>query len=217
MKLLSGILLLFISFCAPESFGHTLPISYLTVVSDRDYIHLELTLNPFELSFISEFDENKDRLLDSAELQVADKVLAQRILQHIKLKADGREIPNELSGFSESPGDHHVTLRAHYRCGSSATVAVESDLTSITSASHLMEVTFFKGGARQLARLDSQTKNALFTVETKHSETPVPTGQAQASTGFVVVLLLGAIPSIAVFITLLLFAPKQLREQPAEH
>ena len=28
--------------------AHTLPISYLSVVPDADYLHLELLLNPFE-------------------------------------------------------------------------------------------------------------------------------------------------------------------------
>ena len=44
--------------------AHTLPISTLTLVPDENYLHLELILNPFELTFFSELDANHDGRFD---------------------------------------------------------------------------------------------------------------------------------------------------------
>ena len=59
--------------------AHTLPISYLHFIPDADYLHLELVFNPFELTFMSEVDENKDGELSPAELQAHGQMVADRL------------------------------------------------------------------------------------------------------------------------------------------
>ena len=54
--------------------AHTLPVSYLRLVPEADYLHLELVFNPFELSFVAEVDDNKDNELDPGELQAHGQV-----------------------------------------------------------------------------------------------------------------------------------------------
>jgi hypothetical protein len=198
--------------------AHTLPISYLTIVPSGNYLHVELTLNPFELSFLSEFDGNKNNVLDMRELAAADRILSERILQHITIKADGQLLRAETAGVSGEPDSHHFTLRAHYLLADPhAALSIESDLTAITSASHLTEVTFGRDDQRQLARLDSQTTTATFGAEHRiHEATPPPTGNP-TSTAFSVMLLLGAVPMIGGFIALLMFASKHLRQETVQH
>src|SRR5690606_13485907 len=96
-----GILFFFFAgMCAIHCPAHTLPISYLTLVKDKNYLHAELTLNPFELDFMSEIDANQDNVLDSAVLRDSDKLLSKRIFQHIKIRADGKFLSAETAGIS---------------------------------------------------------------------------------------------------------------------
>ena len=49
--------------------AHTLPVSCLRLVPEADYLHLELAFNLFELSFVTEVDDNKGNELDPGELE----------------------------------------------------------------------------------------------------------------------------------------------------
>jgi hypothetical protein len=208
------LVLLFAGFFSVNSSAHTLPVSYLTIVQDKNYLHAELTLNPFELNFISEFDANKNRLLDPSELQASDKLLSERILQHIKIKLDNELLSAETVGISGEPAGHHFTLRAHFPVtNAQAALSIESDLAGITSASHLTEVTFLKGEERQLARLDSQKQLATFGSEIKQVETttPVKLIRNDSSTpGFLIILPLTILPTVLGLFLLLKFT-KNLR------
>ena len=65
-----------LAFFARPGAAHTLPISYLRLVPEADYLHLELIFNPFELALMSEVDDNKDAELDLGELARHGQVVA---------------------------------------------------------------------------------------------------------------------------------------------
>ena len=144
---------------------HTLPVSYLRLVPEADYLHLELVFNPFELSFVAEVDANKDNELDPGELQAHGQVVAERIVGALKVSAGGREVRAETAGMDPNLSGHHVRLRAHYPVDARRqALTVESDLGSLMSASHLTQVTYANGeGAQpQLAQLDFQSRKVTF-------------------------------------------------------
>jgi len=143
--------------------AHTLPISYLYIVTDVDYVHLELSFNPFELANFSDIDTNKNSRLDPAEVASQGDKISRLLLNHLALSVDGKKIVAETAGISPDADSHHATLRVHYRVkAQGATVAVESNLQKVTSSSHLTQVNFLSGGERQLAQLDSQSRKATF-------------------------------------------------------
>ncbi len=154
-----------VSLCACAAAAHTLPVSYLRLVPDADYLHLELVLNPFELSFVTEVDDNKDSELDAAELQAHGQVVADRVVGALKLSVGGREVRAETAGMDPNLSGHHVRLRAHYPVDARwQPLTLESDLASLTSASHLTQVTYANGEPQQLqlAQLDTQSRKVTF-------------------------------------------------------
>lgn len=143
--------------------AHTLPISYLRVVPDADYLHLELVINPFELSFMSEVDTNKDAELSPAELEARGAEVATRIADAFSLTAGGLALHPETTGMDPDLTGHHVRLRAHYKVDARRLpLTIESDLSSVTSGSHLTQVTYVNGGTNQMAQLDSQARRVTF-------------------------------------------------------
>ncbi len=154
-----GVVMLF----ALRSPAHTLPISYLFVVTDADYVHLELSFNPFELSSFSEYDTNHDARLDAAELAAIEPQLCRKLLDHLTLRVDDKIVTAETSGLSPEGDTHHATLRAHYRVDARrAMLVVSSSLAEITSSSHLTQLNFLRDGKRELAQLDAQSHTASF-------------------------------------------------------
>jgi hypothetical protein len=149
-----------LSFCAG---AHTLPISYLRLLPDADYLHLELVFNPFELSFMSEVDENKDGELSVSELQAHEQMVADRVLGALKFSVAGRELRPETAGMDPDMSGHHVQLRAHFKVDARhAPLTLVSDLISIASSSHLTQVTCVNGNNTQMAQLDSQSREVTF-------------------------------------------------------
>ena len=143
--------------------AHTLPISYLFVVADVDYVHVELSFNPFELASFSEFDTNKNARLDPAEFESQGAKITKLLLENLTLRVDGKEVTAENAGLAPDGDSHHATLRAHYRVKArEAVVSLESNLQRVTSSSHLTQVHCLRGGERQLAQLDSQRHQATF-------------------------------------------------------
>lgn len=144
--------------------AHTLPISYVFVVTDKDYVHLELSFNPFELANFTEFDTNKNGRLDPAELSSGQEKLSRQILDHLTLAVNEKPVAAETAGLAPDGDTHHATLRAHYRVDASrAALTLESTLQEITSSSHLSQVSFLRDGKPQLAQLDSQSHQVAFT------------------------------------------------------
>jgi hypothetical protein len=143
--------------------AHTLPISYLRLVVDADYLHLEIVFNPFELSFMPELDDNKDAELDPAELVAHGQALANRVVGAFKLSAGGTLLRPETVGMDPDLNGHHVRARAHYKVDARRLpLTVESELTAITSASHLTQVTYVNGSQQQLAQLDPHSRKVVF-------------------------------------------------------
>ncbi len=154
-------LLAFFNLRAP---AHTLPISYVFVVTDKDYVHLELSFNPFELASFADLDANKNGRLDPEELALSQEKLSRQILDHLVLSADGKPVTAETAGIVPDGDTHHATLRAHYQVDASrAALTLESTLQEITSSSHLSQVNFLRDGKPQLAQLDSQSHQVSFT------------------------------------------------------
>ncbi len=151
--------------CTYAAAAHTLPVSYLRLVPEADYLHLELVFNPFELSFVAEVDDNKDNELDPGELAAHGQVVAERVVGALKISLGGHEVRAETAGMDPDLSGHHVRLRAHYPVDArQQPLTLESDLTSLMSASHLTQVTYANGeqAQPQLAQLDSQSRKVTF-------------------------------------------------------
>ena len=144
---------------AVVSVAHTLPISFLTVVSNPDEIHVEWVFNPFELSFFSELDENHDSRLSSSELARHEKFLEDRLLQILKVKADGKALTPKSAGLISDSDGHHLTFRIHFAAPKSgARLDLESNAPNLMGGSHITQVRFGRAGHFQTAQLDSQTR-----------------------------------------------------------
>lgn len=160
---LLGRLLAMLALATFGAHAHTLPISYLRLQPDADYLHLEFTFNAFELTFLSDIDDNKDGELDADELKAHGQVLANRVVSALKLKVGGQPVSAETAGMDPDMTGHHVRLRAHYKVDARhLPLTLESDLVAITSSSHLVQVTYAQDGHQRLAQLDSQTRKVTF-------------------------------------------------------
>jgi hypothetical protein len=155
---------------------HTLPISYLRVSAGAEYVHVELVFNPFELRFIAEVDENRDGELDAKELKKHGPNIARRLADALKFTIDGRALRAESAGMDPDMTGHHVKLRAHYPADARRSpLTLESDLAVLTSASHLVQVTFLCDGQSELAQLDSHSKKVTFRKHLPARPPPAPT------------------------------------------
>ncbi|MBI3852500.1 MAG: hypothetical protein HY298_19760 [Verrucomicrobia bacterium] len=163
---------------AVSALGHTLPISFLTVVPDKEYVHVELMLNPFELNFFSELDRNRNGFLEPTELTSMEEKVAGKIVDCLKLRVKGRLVAAETSGVTADIDSHHLMLRAHYRVDARRSpLTVECNLVSITSGSHLTQVTYSSSDRRQFANLDQQTTSVTFAPATAANSLGLPPQQ----------------------------------------
>jgi hypothetical protein len=150
--------------------AHTLPISHIRLTVAPEFLHMEVTFNPFELSFISEVDDNRDRELDAIELKKHGDMIARRVCAALRVTVGTNVVAAENVGMDPDLSGHHARLRAHYKVDARAKpVILSSDLNTITSASHLTQVTFISGGLKQLAQLDSLSKKAAFNEQPRAS------------------------------------------------
>jgi hypothetical protein len=146
-----------------DLWAHTLPISFVTLVPEADYLHLELTINPFELSFFSEIDRNHNGRLESTELAAAEASITRKLLGALALEVDGRRLEAEVAGINADPESHHFALRAHYPADTrNVPLRLTSTLAAETSGSHLTQVTYRLGERTQAARLDTQSSRVTF-------------------------------------------------------
>jgi len=155
---------------ALPALAHTLPISYLRLVAEAEYLHLELVFNPFELSFMPDLDENRDAELNLAELGKHGQTLAERVVGALQLSAGGSVLRSETAGMDPDLSGHHVRVRAHYKLDArKLPLTVETGLPKLTSMSHLTQVTYQNGAHQQLAQLDSHSRKVTF-----HPNEPSP-------------------------------------------
>jgi hypothetical protein len=156
-------LLAVMALLAGHASAHNLPISYLHLQADQDYVHLELIFNVFELTFVSEVDDNKNGELEPNELKAHGQALANHVISALKLSVADKPITAETAGMDPEMTGHHVRLRAHYKVDARRQpLTVESDLNAITSSSHLIQVTYSSEGRAQLAQLDAQSRRVTF-------------------------------------------------------
>ena len=124
---------------------------------------MELVLNPFELRFFSELDHNRNGRLEPMELQGKEKLISQRLVSCLKLKVDDVAIPAETSGLVDDFDTHHLTVRAHYAAATQrSSITIESSLPTITSGSHITQVTFGTRDRIQSAQLGMNSTAATF-------------------------------------------------------
>lgn len=143
--------------------AHTQPVSTLRLVPSATYLHLELMLNPFELTFFSELDANRDGRLDVGEWDGQGEAIALRILENLKLRVNDQPVVAEIAGLVQTYESHHIFVRAHFGVDArNARVSIESQLTTVTSGSHATQVTFGTGERVQTTRLDMQSNKATF-------------------------------------------------------
>lgn len=167
--------------------AHTLPVSTLKLVPSATYLHLELMLNPFELTFFSELDANRDGRLEVGEWDGQGEAIALRILENLKLRVNDQPVVAEIAGLVQNYESHHIFVRAHFAVDArSARVSIESQLTTVTSGSHVTQVTFGTGERVQAARLDMQSNKVTFEpfepVEEPSSSAPGPMARDGAPT-----------------------------------
>ena len=148
---------------ASSAGAHTLPVSFLTLAPDADFLHLELSFNPFELTFFSELDLNKDGQVDAEEWEARQRQATDQILNCLKLRVAGKPITAQVAAVSPEFDTHHATLRAHYAVDArQGPITIESTLATLTSGSHFTQVTFGRGTSAQSARLDPQSAAVTF-------------------------------------------------------
>lgn len=165
-------LMALLSLAAAATFAHTLPVSYLLLVADADYVHIELTFNPFELPQFSEADTNANRRLDAGELEAHGQRLACTVLEHLTLRVGERPVRAESAGLSAEPDGHHVTFRAHYRVASGAApISIQSRLPQLLGPAHLTQVRCVRAGREAFAQLDSRAPVAAFSSEPPAGQT----------------------------------------------
>lgn len=172
--------------------AHTLPISYLRLAVEPDYLHLELVFNPFELTFMAELDENQDAELSPAELEAHGPALAGRVVAALVLSANGKVLQAESAGMDPELTGHHVRLRAHYPADvRERTLTLESRLDALTSASHLTQVTYVNGPHTQLAQLDTHSRRVTFNPQSQSAQSgsPPPAAGRRAAFGLFLWLL----------------------------
>ena len=158
-----GLVLCLALLIAHAARAHTLPVSELTIVPDESYLHLDLTLNPFELTFFSELDVNRNGKLDLGEWEGQGEKIARRILENVKLRVNGEVVQAAIAGLSQTYESHHIFVRAHFPVDArTARVSIDSRLTELTSGSHMTQVTYGAGDRMQIARLDAQSKQVMF-------------------------------------------------------
>lgn len=192
--------------------AHTLPISYLSVVPDADYLHLELLLNPFELNFFSELDTNKDGRLEPAELQGREKLVTRRILDCLNLRVGGKPVAAEVAGITPDVDSHHIALRAQYHVDArNAPLEITSSLVSITSGSHLIQVTYRNAGRQQLAQLDMLSSKVTFEPFETAVMVVAPASPARRALPSFTIFLLLAVPGL----TVLAVAARRIRKPSA--
>jgi hypothetical protein len=189
--------------------AHTLPISYLHLVPDADYLHLELVFNPFELIFMSEVDENQDNELSPAELEAHGQTVADRVTAAWKVSVGGKLLRAETSGMDPDLNGHHVRLRAHYKVDARRLpLTVESDLISIMSASHLTQVTCVNGTNTLLAQLDTQLRKVTFMPPAERK--PAPRAARTTAVFGGLLLLVAVLALLVVGAGFLLFARRRI-------
>ena len=166
--------------CPQSCFAHTLPISYMTVVPDADYLHLELSINPFELNFLPLLAWEESGRIDTKLSQTQNNQIERKLLSALQIRVGGKIIPAETSGLTTDPGSHHLTFLAHYRADAlHLPLKIESDLAALTGSSHVTEVTYQRDGRQQLARFDAQSFSAQF--EPFEKQIPVAAASSAAS------------------------------------
>lgn len=155
--------------------AHTLPVSYLRLATEADYLHLELTFNPFELTFRAEVDDNHDAEISPAELARHGSELAERVVGALQLSVNGQRLRPETTGMDPDLSGHHVRVRAHFKVDARhLPLTVASDLIAITSASHLTQVTYANGTNLLKAQLDSQSRRVTFQPPLTKLPAPAP-------------------------------------------
>jgi len=156
-------LLAVMALLAGQARAHNLPISYLHLQADAEYVHLELIFNVFELSFLSEVDDNKNGELDPDELKAHGQALANHVISALRVIVGDKPVAAETVGMDPEMMGHHVRLRAHYKVDARRLpLTLESELNGITSSSHLIQVTYVSEGRPQLAQLDAQSRRVKF-------------------------------------------------------
>lgn len=192
-----------------SSNAHTLPISDLILVADEDYLHLELSLNPSELNFPSDFAASKD--------DAKEEIIARIILDHISVAVGTKCLVAETAGIVRSGESHHLELRAHYPlAATSGILQIESLLCDLMGASHFTQVTFRKGEEMRLAQLDNQRRTASFGTlgqnvkSSLEASSETRTKQPQSTLVFLPLLLLALLPmALLLLFTAFLFLAHQ--------
>lgn len=143
--------------------AHDLPISHMRIVPGDAYVHLEVVLNPFELSFASELDTDRNGRLESDELEEHREAITRRLVEMLKIEVAGEPFSAKTAGVVADLSSHHLVLRAHYPVAArGASLSLTSNLAGITSRSHVTRVTYGTADELQRARLDARSNEVTF-------------------------------------------------------
>jgi hypothetical protein len=144
-------------------FAHTIPISVIHILPDREEVHLELIINSFELSFLSELDGNHNGYIDLEELNAKRSLLERRLLSTLRISMDGRDIQAGSMGLLLDQQNHHLIFRVHYpKKQNFESLKLVSNIEQITSKSQITQITYGVAGHQQRARLEAGANTANF-------------------------------------------------------
>jgi len=198
--------------------AHTLPISYMTLVPDADYLHLELSINPFELNFLPLMAWEESGRLDAKVSQEQNKQIETKILGALKISVGGKIIVAENAGVTSDPDSHHLTFLAHYKADAlHLPLTIESDLAALTGSSHITEVTYQRDGRQQLARFDAQSFRAQFAPFEKQIFVAAPPVAASAHASlwtFQELFFVIAVPALVILAGFIWKLREHLQPQP---
>ena len=193
--------------------AQTTSLSDLRLVPEADYLRLELAFNPFDFTFVSELDENKDGEVSAAELQTHGQMMADRLAGALTLTAAGTALRPETAGMDPEFSGRQVRLRARYKLDARRLpLTLESDLNSFASTSLVAQVTYAHPGGPQTAQLDAQSRKVTFTPprDTKLAKALPPAQQKKAALSLGLLFLLTVLALLIVGAGILLHARRRI-------
>lgn len=144
-------------------YAHDIPISTIHIIPDQNEVHLQLTMNSFELTFLSEVDQDHNGYMDGNELDAKRALIKKRLLSTLTIMMDGTTIHAGSAGIQLNELNHHLVLKVHYpKEREYESLKLISDIEGITSKSQITQVTYGKSGHHQKALLQAGSNTATF-------------------------------------------------------
>lgn len=144
--------------------AHDIHISELRIIHDDSIIHLELTMNAFELGFLGEIDISNNGVIDWNQFSENKDIVIQKLRESLMVELNGKLLTTDKTGLTVDD-THHLIFREHFRLTESeytGTLKITSKLREFTSRSHITRVTFDIPEKQQNAQLEGHRNSVEF-------------------------------------------------------